>query len=140
MNELKRFNYLVSELDNCFREIAVQQGLADSASKILYTLLDSNGSCLLSHILRSTGIPKQTINSALRKLESEGILYLQQEEGRKKAVCLTEAGMDLAEKTVGQVQRIENEILESWTEEERSIYLDLTQRYLTQLRDKAKEL
>ena len=140
MNELKRFNYLVSELDNCFHEIAVQQGLTDSASKILYTLLDSNGSCPLSQILRSTGIPKQTANSALRKLEAEGTLCLQQDSGRKKSVCLTENGWRLAEMTVGQVQRMENEILESWSEAERQLYLDLTQRYLNQLKAKSKEL
>lgn len=140
MNELKRLNHLFSELNYVFHQLSLSQGLSDSASAILYTLWDNEGSCPLTQILEYTGIPKQTINSALRKLEHDGILFLEKSEGRKKTVCLTEAGIALAKSTVGRVIEAENALLDSWSEEERDQYLMLTQRYLEQIREKAEEL
>ena len=88
----------------------------------------------------TSGASKQTINSALRKLESEGIVYLETVEGRKKKVYLTENGRKLAGNTVLRVIEAENEIFASWSDEEKSIYIDLTQRYLAQFKEKVKEL
>lgn len=88
----------------------------------------------------TSGASKQTINSALRKLESEGIVYLETFEGRKKKVHLTEKGGQLAKDTVLRVIEAENEIFASWSDEEKSIYIDLTQRYLADFKEKVKEL
>ena len=140
MNELKRMNYLFSEMNYVFHQLSLSQGLSDSACAILYTLWDSDGCCPLKMILEYTGIPKQTVNSALRKLEQEGIVYLEKSEGRKKTVCLTQAGITLAKSTVGRIMEVENAILDSWSGKERELYLSLTQRYLDQFREKAKEL
>lgn len=88
----------------------------------------------------TSGVSKQTINSALRKLESEEIVYLEVFEGRKKKVYLTEKGRQLAKDTVLRVIKAENEIFASWSDEEKGIYIDLTQRYLTDFKRKVKEL
>lgn len=39
---------------------------------------------LLSDIYKKSGISKQTVNSAIRSLEADGILYLEQYNGRAK--------------------------------------------------------
>ena len=140
MNEVKHINHLHSEISNVFHDMSVQLGLSDSVSLILYTICNFGDSCLLSDIVCMTGLPKQTINSALRKLEREGILRLETVEKRRKRVCLTENGKELADRTAGKMIRMEEEILASWTEEERSLYSGLTQKYLDQLKEKAKEL
>ena len=140
MNEVKRINYLHSEINNVFHEMSQQMGLSDSVSYILYTICNFGDSCLLTDIISMTGIPKQTANSALRKLESEGILRVEAVDCRRKRVILTEQGLILARRTAGEMIRMENEIFASWTEAERNLYLDLTRRYLTQLKEKAKEL
>ena len=95
---------------------------------------------MLTDIINMTGIPKQTVNSALRKMEGDGYLQLETTQTRRKKVVLTEAGKFLAQKTADQMIRMENEIYASWTEEERQLHLALTQRYLDQLKEKAKEL
>lgn len=140
MNEVKRINYLHSEINNVFHEMSQQMGLCDSVSCILYTICNYGDSCLLSEIINMTGIPKQTVNSALRKMEGEGYLRLEATQTRRKKVVLTEAGKLLAQNTAEQMIRMENEIYASWTEEERQLHLALTQRYLDQLKEKAKEL
>ena len=128
----------MSEIDASYHEAALKLGLSDSAMLILYTICSGEGECLLSDI--TSGASKQTINSALRKLETEKIVYLEIFEGRKKKVYLTEKGKQLVQDTVLQVIKVENEIFASWSEEEKSIYIDLTQRYLAAFKKKIKEL
>ena len=71
--EMRRFNYLIVETDAVYHEAALKLGLSDSALQILYTVCDYDGgdACPLQEISRRTGISKQTINSAIRKLEKE---------------------------------------------------------------------
>ncbi|MDO4167179.1 MAG: MarR family transcriptional regulator [Eubacteriales bacterium] len=138
--EMQRFNYLANEIDAAYHEAALKIGLSDSVMLILYTIYYSGGTCLLSDVTYLSGVSKQTINSALRKLEQECILYLEAYQGRKKKICLTDKGKALAKDTVLRVINIENDIFASWTEAERSLYIELTRRYLSSFKEKIKEL
>ena len=138
--ELKRYNHLVNEIDGTYHEISLKLGLSDSAMIILYTICNQGDHCLLADICRWSGLSKQTINSALRKLEAEGIVYLEASGRRKKRVCLTEQGRKLAEETVVKLIEIENGILDSWSRQELEQYLELTRRYLDSFRAKVREL
>lgn len=138
--EMKRFNYLLSETNSTYHEAALKLGLSDSAMQVLYAICNHGDRCMLSDICKLSGTSKQTINSALCKLEEEDIVYLEDCRGRKKRVCLTQTGQALVEKTVSKIIELENEIFDSWSDSEREIYLELTQRYLSSLREKVKEL
>lgn len=137
--DMNRFNCLMMQTDAVYHEAASRLGLSDSAMNILYSVLNSGGSCPISEIC-SFGISKQTVNSALRKLEKEGIVFLEAAGGRRKNVCLTEKGTELAERTVLKIIEIENGIMASWTEHERELYLELTKRYMNRLSEKVSEL
>lgn len=139
---LKRFNYLSVEIGAAYHEMSLKLGLSDSAMQILYTVCDcgTNGACPLQTICRQTGISKQTINSALRKLESEGILHLEQAGKKGKNVCLTDAGKNLAERTAMRMIAAENEIWDTWQAEEIEAYLTLTEKFLHQFQEKTKNL
>lgn len=138
--ELKRFNYLTAEIDAVYHEAARKLGLSDSAMLILYTICNNGEECPLQDIMRLSGISKQTVNSALRKLEGENIVYLEAFGGRRKKICLTEKGKALTKNTVFRVIEMENDIFDSWTGEERRLYVELTQRYLASFKEKIKEL
>ncbi len=136
----KRYIYLAMETEAVYHDASVKLGLSDSISLILYTICNNDGICLLGDICRLAGMKKQTLNSAIRKLEAEEIVYLKAADGKKKYVCLTEKGKMLSEKTVLKLIRIENEILESWTEEERETYVRLAEKYLKSFKEKIKNL
>lgn len=140
IEEVKRFNYLTSEIDAAYHEAALKLGLSDSAMLILYTICNYGECCQLKDIRALSGISKQTINSALRKLEKEGIVYLEAAGGRRKMVCLTDAGKELSANTVARLIEIENRIYGSWSRADVEKYIELTQRYLTTFKDKVKEL
>lgn len=138
--EMKRFNYLMSETDAAYHEAALKLGMSDSVMQIFYIICNAGDSCLLSDICKLSGTSKQTINSALRRLEAEGTIYLENVSGKKKRVCLTDSGKKLAESTVVRLIEIENSILDSWSKEEVERYLRLTGKYLKEFREKIKEL
>ena len=137
---MRRFNHLVSETDAVYHEAALRMGMSDSTMQILYILCDRGGDCPIGEICRLSGISKQTINSALRKLEEEGNVYLEGMGGKRKRVCLTERGRGLTERTVMRLIEIENGILDSWPKEELEKYLELTENYLLALRKNVGEL
>lgn len=122
---LKRFNCLLSETDAAYHEAALRQGLNDSSSRILYALCELGSPASLRAVCESTGLSKQTVNSALRKLEADGILYLEPSGARSKRVCLT---------------RLENSIFDEWPAEDVQQYLGLMERYLQAFRRKLPEL
>ncbi len=137
--DMRRFNYMVSEIDALYHEAAVRTGISDSIQNILYTLCQNGFFCLQSELYKS-GISRQTVNSAIRRLERDGIVYLESGKGRNTVVHMTEAGIAYAVKKIEPLYRIEDEIFSSWTPEERKLYLDLTARYCASMREKLDEL
>ena len=139
---LRRLNHLLSETNAAYHEAAARLGLSDSVSQILYTVCayDDGYRCPLHKICVETGISKQTINSALRKLEGEGIARLEQAGAKRKDVCLTERGLALAERTVARILEVEDGVFASWQPEDVEAYLTLTQRYLTAFREGIQSL
>ncbi len=138
--ELRRFNYLAGGIDRLYHEAAFKLGLSDSAMSVLYTLRGEGRPCPISLICRLAGASKQTVNSALRKLESDGVIRLDAVDGRQKSAALTDKGVKLADATVAKVIAVENRIFESWTEQERTEYIRLTQKYLDEFRSSIDNL
>ena len=139
IEEMRRFNNLLGEIDAAYHEANQRLGLTDSAMQVLYVLCNDGGESLLSRICGISGASKQTINSALRGLEKAGHIRLETLPGRRKKVCLTEQGEALARRTALRLIGVENAVFGGWTEEERETYLALTQRYLTDFRARMKE-
>ena len=139
--DMKRFNYLANEIDNAYHEAALKLHLSDSSMLILYAICSGGKNYYpLCDIYNLSGVSKQTLNSALRKLESEGIVYLKLFGGKKKLIYLTEKGKDIVSNTVARLIEIENMIFNSWTKDEQNIYLELTQRYLADFKEKIEYL
>ena len=138
--DLKRFNYLLGETEAAYHEASLRLGLSDSAMRILYAICDSGDGCALGTIRRHSGLAKQTMNSALRKLEAQGALYLESVGGKEKTAHLTEAGKALAEKTAVRILNIENNIFACWSDEEVKEYLRLTEQFLNGFRKRAAQL
>ena len=139
IEEMRRFNNLLGEIDAAYHEANQRLGLTDSAMQVLYVLCNDGGESLLSRICRISGASKQTINSALRGLEKEDYIRLETLPGRRRKVCLTQRGRELAQGTALRLIGVENAVFGGWTQEERETYLALTQRYLTDFRARMKE-
>ncbi|MDD3368918.1 MAG: winged helix-turn-helix transcriptional regulator [Lachnospiraceae bacterium] len=138
--ELKRFNYLNSEINGQYHLAALKMGLSDSTMNILYALCEFGNGCTQRDICNLSGTSKQTINSAIRKLEKEEIIYLKPGNGRDMLVFSTEKGNHLLEEKIHPMIRLENEIFAEMTKTERDALLNLTQKYLDLFAEKLKNL
>lgn len=129
-------NRITSLICAVYHDIAVKSGLSDCAFNILYSLAENDGERPQSDIVKDTGISRQTVNSALRKLEKDGITYLKQGVGRNTVVCLTEKGLKLAENKITPVMEAEGSVFASWSQDELNSYFGLQLRFLNQLKAK----
>ncbi len=126
---VQQLNYLSSELNGLYHQASVKIGLSDSASQILYHLYADHGRCRLQDITTETGLSKQTIHSAICKLQEQGLLTLEQESGRRKLVRLTPQGQDYTAGTVARIFEAEKAAYQDWTEAEIREHLRLLQKY-----------
>lgn len=137
---LKRYNHLLGEMEAVYHDLSFRLGMSDSVSKILYTLSFEEKRVLLHTLCRQTGLSKQTVNSALRKLEREGLVSLEAVDGRAKTVGLTETGRRFSERTARRIIALEDQILNAWPEEDVRQYLALTERFLDALREQSEKI
>lgn len=133
---IKKFNVLYRETDNFYHLIALESGISDSAFWCLYTICEYGNGCLQRDICNISSVSKQTIHSAIRKLEQEGYLYLKSGKGRDKHIFLTEAGERLVEEKIAPVIRMENEVMADIGKEGCDALLGLMEKYLELLRTK----
>ena len=127
--QLGAYNHLAGEINALYHEAAVRAGISDSVQNILYVVCSRDGRCLQSEISKLTGISRQTINSAIRRLEQDGIVTVEPGKGRNTVICLTERGAAFAETRIQPLFAMENRIWSEWTEEEQAQYLELTRKY-----------
>lgn len=128
--DIHQINYLTSEMEALYHQASLKLGITDSVSIVLYTIYDTGEDCLLSDIYKKSGISKQTVNSAIRGLEADGILFLEQHTGRSKRIVLTEKGKQYMKKTVEKLYEAEVRALESWSKEEINSYIHLMKKYV----------
>lgn len=83
---MHRVNCRASDPDSLYHQAALKLGLSDSVLFVLYPVYENDGRCPLNDIRKATNISKQTLNSAMRKLEHEDIIYLEQNGGRAENV------------------------------------------------------
>lgn len=133
-DRVQLLNRLSHDLDGVYHRAARQLGVSDSELCVLYTIYEQGDRCLLSEICNKSGIGKQTINSALRKLERDGVLYLERHTAKTKCVCLTESGRDYMLNTAARLYEAEREALDDWTDEEQRQYVRLMKKYIAALR------
>lgn len=139
-NNMKRCNHQQGEIEAVYHDAALKFGLADSTQFILYTICYLGDNCPLSEVVRMTGISKQTINSAIRNMEKQGLLELTVATPKTKNIILTEKGKDLAEKTVLRLMQAEDELFAAWSDEDVQKYLELNERFLNDLKEKISQL
>lgn len=137
---LEEYNYLWRKIENLWHEIAWKAGLSDSAYEIFSTILELGEGCLQRDICNRNSISKQTIHSAIKKMEREGMIEFGQEHGNDKRVYLTRHGKELVKEKILPSAEAENQVFAEMTEEESRELIRLTKKYLNQLQAKIEQL
>ena len=127
---LREYNDSLKAIDDTYRAAARRFRLPECAFWILYTLRVEEKPFTQAEICEFLIEPKQTVNSALKKLEAEGYLTLSAgADQRSKRVCLTEKGERFVKAHVDRVPEAEAAALGAMTAAERDALIRLTGRY-----------
>ena len=129
----QEFNQIDGQIESSYHEAAVRMHMADSELWILYALVTNEPKMLQTDLIKITGMSKTTVNSALKKMEREGVLELTPGSGRNTCVILTDKGNQLAENTVCRLVSLENQIYESWSPQEQTMLMRLNRDYADKL-------
>ena len=139
------YNQLLKACDTVYHNAAAAAGLSDCAFWILYSVQDSDHTCTQSEICDNSSLPRQTVNSALKKLEKDGYLTLERIGGSvSKAIHLTDAGRALVQKHLLPVMEAEQRACAAFTDAEKRQFLNtfqqLVERLNTEIGQSLKEM
>ena len=139
---LAQYNSLYKDMDEVYRALARHYGLSDCALWILYSLREADDALTQNKLCGQLSLSKQTVNSALKKLEKEGIIRLVHEPGnhKNKLIQLTARGERLSEETIDHVMQMEQAAFEQFAAGEAAVYLHLHQKYVRGLQSEAEKI
>lgn len=97
---LIRYNEIFKKNNDIYSDFIRKTGMSECAFWILYSIKTAPQGITQKEICEMMYEPKQTVNSAIKKLCEEEYLYLERVENtRSKNVHLTKKGKEIADKT-----------------------------------------
>lgn len=118
------------EVEERYHHIALKLKLSDTAFWILYGLCENNEPQTQNSLADNLFLPKQTVNSAILKLCSDGYIRLEQMASARnsKSVHLTEKGQVFCNKRIVPLLEKEKQAYADFTDEELSEFVSFCQR------------
>lgn len=139
---INRFNALYKKCDDLYRSVARHLNISESGLWILSSLAEEekplNQRILGEHLSQ----PRQTINSAIKNLESKNIIQLVTLEGnqKEKRIVLTEIGEQFVQTNIIPVLNAERAIFKEMGKDESEELLRLMQKYVGIYDEAIKEI
>ena len=132
LNEMARCDRAFGSL---YREAAREFGLSEAAMWVLYSAASSGAPVSQCDLSGAMGLSKQTVNSAVASLEAKGLIELHPVPGtrNRKDIVLTEAGEELASRTVGRMREAEARAVESLGDDKARLYVELHDEFIATL-------
>ena len=137
---LQEYNRICKEINKIYREAAQKLGLSNSAFDIFYTICEYEDGCQQKDICEATFLPKQTVHSAIHNLEKEGLIVLTPGKGRGVKITLSGLGKEKIFPLMKPVFQGESAAFDAMTLEDSKTLLDLSNQYVSHLRDAFSDL
>jgi len=129
MANVNEYRALFWESDGMYNYVMEKSGFSTSEFMSLYCI--ANGINTQADIAKKLYIPKQTINSSIKKLISLGYVAMTSIDGNNKAksLYLTPLGQEIYRQKVAIMDDIEDELWQELDEKEADALVALTQKY-----------
>lgn len=139
--QMVEFNRIYKMIDDIYHSYAKSCGLADTAFWILYTVWENKEAYTQKELCEVWSYSRQTVNSALKNLEGQGLIQLLHEpDNRKnKQIILTKKGKELAEKIIVPLMEAEKNSFANLSDEERVLFLKLMNKHSELFREEVKK-
>lgn len=129
MASVQQYRALFWESDGIYNEIMEKSGFSTSEFMSIYCI--ANGINTQADIAKKLYIPKQTINSSIKKLASLGYVEMTPVDGnnKTKSLHLTSLGQEVYKQKVAVMDDIEDELWQELDEKEADALVALTHKY-----------
>ena len=132
---LGRYNQLCRGYDDIYRQAALEAGISFVPYYILVMLCCTDQPQTQSDIQKNSFYPKQTINSAVMRLQALG--YLEPHpQGRRKILILTDAGRKFCDLKVVPILTAEQESFMELSLQEQEQLLETTEKHIRLFRQR----
>ncbi len=131
---LAEYNQLYKEMDEIYHLYAKKHGVSDTALWLMYSLYLNDAENTQSEICSAWHCAPQTINSALKRMENQGLILLDAVPGNRKnkLIKLSEKGREMIEKAIAPLVEAEQKAFQGLKPKEKAALFALTRKY-TQL-------
>ena len=129
--QIKEYCSYLHEWNASYEEYAKSVGLSFTSLSILSAVYGMEN-CTQKKLCESCFLPKQTVNAAITAFYKNGWIRLEElpEDRRNKTIHFTDAGLKEAEKILSKIRESEENSMKALSDEERSILLSATKRYI----------
>lgn len=120
-----------SELEKNANNALRKDDLTIAQTGVLLTLSEAEGQQMEQKQLEeSLHVAQSTVTGIVKRLEFKGFVetFSDSEDKRVKLVHITPSGLEISEKTKGNMEKTEAELTSSLTETERNILISLLQK------------
>ena len=130
LSQMALYNQLLKESDDIYLVYAKNSNLSETAFWILYCIREREEAFTQREICNYWFYTPQTVNSALKHMEEDGLLVLRAEEGNRKSkkIYLTEKGEKLVEQIVDPLIDAEVRATEKLGEQEMEKFLKIMKK------------
>lgn len=142
IGKMTLYNQFTKELDGLYHLYARRSGLADTAFWILYSIEESQSVYTQKELCEAWSYSRQTVNSALKKLEAQEIIELVPlpDNRKNKQIVLTESGKALVEQVIAPLIEAEKNVFVKLGDQDADEFLRLTQRHLELFHEEIKQV
>ncbi|SFC30580.1 MarR family winged helix-turn-helix transcriptional regulator [Butyrivibrio sp. YAB3001] len=132
---LMKFINLDKELNSIYQKQSKKFEMSETTIMILYAIRASESGFTQKEIIDEYLLPKQTVNSAMKKLLNEGKVFVSDKNGREKRFLLTKEGIQMAGQSADLILEAERKAFFSFTEKEQETLIRLLEMYNSRLED-----
>lgn len=123
-------NTIFKNIDHLYYECARNSGISETAYYILMTVRIEKNQCTQTDICERWAMSRQTVNSALKRLEKDGYLVLiPTTSGRSKVIELTDKGNGYVKQHIDPILVLEDKAWKQLSREKRELFSEILQEY-----------
>lgn len=129
---LPTFNRTHKRMNVLYHNYARDAGISDAAFWLMYSLYEKGGPCTQTELCEAWFFTPQTINSALKTLEKQGLITLDfaPNSRKNKQFFFTETGEQLVKEKIMPLVQAEEQSFLRLNEQEREALLVITQKHI----------
>lgn len=140
--QMRLLNQAYKETDEIYYNYAKEYGISETAFWVLYSLWDRDSAYTQRDFCVEWYYSPKTIHSALKVLETQGLIELALTPGNRKnkQILFTAKGKALAEKVIAPIMQAEQDSFSDLEETERELLLSVTQKRIALLKSRTNKI